>query len=77
MRSQFNPTVFYDDAILEAHPEWQADNERMLASARKYQSTMENDTVVTDDRIPKTGLFLSRFVGLGAASIVDKNSVDN
>lgn len=101
VRRQFNPTVFYDDAILEVHPEWQADNERMLASARKYRSTMGNDTVVTDDRIPKTGLytidkrqmkswgveytaegiidelFLSRFVGLGAASIVDKNSVDN
>ena len=101
VRRQFNPTVFYDDAILEAHPEWQADNERMLASARNYRLTMGNDTVVTDDRIPKTGLytidkrqmeswgveytaeaiidelFLSRFVGLGAASILDKNSVDN
>lgn len=101
VRRQFNPTVFYDDAILEAHPEWQADNERMLASARNYRLTMGSDTVVTDDRIPKTGLytidkrqmeswgveytaeaiidelFLSRFVGLGAASILDKNSVDN
>lgn len=101
VRKQFNPTVFYDDAILEVHPEWQADNERMLASARNYRLTFGNDIVVTDDRIPKTGLytidkrqmeswgveeytaeaiidelFLSRFVGLGAASILDKNSVD-
>lgn len=72
----------------------------MLASARDYRLVMGNDTVVTDDRIPKIGLytidkrqmeswgveytaetiidelFLSRYVGLGAASIMCKDIDD-
>lgn len=57
VRRQFNPTVFFDEAILEIHPDWQKKNEKMAAATRKHREVMGIDTVVTDDRIPKTGLY--------------------
>lgn len=57
VRRQFNPTVFFDEAILEIHPDWNEKNEKMIAATRKHRKDMGIDTVVTDDRIPKTGLY--------------------
>ena len=54
---QFNPTVFFDEAILEIHPDWKEKNEKMIAATRKHRKDMGIDTVVTDDRIPKIGLY--------------------
>ncbi len=57
VRGQFQPVPFYDSTILEIHPDWREENEKMLAAARNYQKIVGIDTVVTDDRIPKTGLY--------------------
>ena len=57
VHSQFYPTLFYDDALLKIHPDWKEDNERMLAATQRHQELLGIDIVVTDDRIPKTGLY--------------------
>ena len=54
---QFHPVVFYDKAILEAHPDWKEESAKMLTALRDHRKIMGIDTVVTDDRIPKTGLY--------------------
>lgn len=54
---QFQPVVLYDDNILEAHPDWREKGEKMLAKLRDYRKIVGTDTVITDDRIPKTGLY--------------------
>lgn len=54
---QFQPVVYYDDIILEAHPDWKDKSRRMLDALRDYRKIMGTDIVVTDDRIPKTGLY--------------------
>lgn len=54
---QFYPTLFYDKDILEMYPELQNENERMLDATRNYQEVAGIDIVVTNDRIPKTGLY--------------------
>jgi len=54
---QFQPVVLYDDNILEAHPDWRDKGEKMLAELRDCRKIVGTDTVVTDDRIPKTGLY--------------------
>lgn len=57
VRRQFHPTLIYDSTILEMHPDLQEKNKKMLAAAQSYQKVVGIDTVVTDDRIPKTGLY--------------------
>ena len=54
---QFQPILFYDDAALELHPDWHEDNEKKLEALRLHQNIFGITTVVTDDRIPKTGLY--------------------
>lgn len=56
LRRQFHPIWFYDDSILASRPDLQEENKRLLMKMRKYRSIMGIDMVVTDDRIPKTGL---------------------
>lgn len=56
VRKQFHPAVFYDETILEAHPDWQEQNKILLNSLRNHRKALGIATVVTDDRIPKTGL---------------------
>lgn len=41
VRRQFNPTVFFDEAILEIHPDWKEKNEKMIAATRKYRKIWE------------------------------------
>lgn len=57
VRRQFNPVLFYDQSMLEVHPEWNDENKKIFASMRNYRRIVGKDTVVTDDRIPKTGLY--------------------
>ena len=57
VRQQFEPVLFYEDYVLEIHPDWQEDNEKMLAALEKQRKIFGTKTVITDDRIPKTGLY--------------------
>lgn len=57
VRQQFQPILFYEDYVLEIHPDWQEDNEKMLAALEKQRKIFGTKTVITDDRIPKTGLY--------------------
>ena len=54
---QFHPVFLYDEAILKAHPDWSEKNKKMLSSLREYRKTVGKDIVVTNDRIPKNGLY--------------------
>lgn len=54
---QFQPTFFYDSDILEVRPEWQEENDKIFATREKYREEVGIDTVVTNDRIPKVGLY--------------------
>lgn len=56
VRQQFQPVVYYDDAALELHPDWKEENEKMLSALHEYRKVLGITTIVTDDRIPKTGL---------------------
>jgi len=57
VRQQFQPVLFYDEAVLELHPDWEDDNKKMLEALRSHRKVFGTTTVVTDDRIPKTGLY--------------------
>ena len=57
VRKQFQPVVFYNDSILELHPDWKEDNDKMLDSIQKHREIFGVTTIVTNDRIPKTGLY--------------------
>lgn len=54
---QFQPVVYYDKILLEAHPDLEEKNKKLLANLRDYRKVLGTDMVVTDDRIPKTGLY--------------------
>ena len=54
---QFEPVVLYDDNILGAHPDWREKGEKMLSDLHDCRNIVGTDIVVTDDRIPKTGLY--------------------
>ena len=54
---QFNPTLYYDESVLEMGPKLEEKSEKMLKEIEEYQKTMGIDIVVTNDRIPKTGLY--------------------
>ena len=57
VRHQFQPVLFYDEFVLELHPDWKDDNNRMLEDLENHRKIFGVTTVVTDDRIPKTGLY--------------------
>lgn len=57
VRQQFQPVLFYDDFVLELHPDWEEDNKKMLEALRSHREIFGITSVVTDDRIPKTGLY--------------------
>lgn len=57
VRQQFQPVLFYEDYVLEMHPDWQEDNEKMLEALKKQREIFGTKTVITNDRIPKTGLY--------------------
>lgn len=57
VRKQFQPVLFYDEFVLELHPDWKDDNKKMLEALKNHRKIFGVTTVVTDDRIPKTGLY--------------------
>lgn len=57
VQRQFNPIHFYEDEVLKLYPDWQEENEKMLAKLQKQREVLGVDTIVTNDRIPKTGLY--------------------
>ncbi|MBP3313462.1 MAG: ATP-binding protein [Oscillospiraceae bacterium] len=57
VRQQFKPVLFYDESVIELHPDWKEDNRKMLEALRSHRKVFGTKTVVTDDRIPKTGLY--------------------
>lgn len=54
---QFHPSFFFDEGILKAHPDWEDQNRKIISSIKQHQEIMGVDTIVTNDRIPKTGLY--------------------
>ena len=54
---QFQPIVFYDDDILQSHPGLREKNDKMMTKLHECQKVVGTDIVVTNDRIPKTGLY--------------------
>ena len=54
---QFTPVFYYSDDVLEIHPDWQEENNKMLDTLKKKRKIMGVDTVVTNARIPKNGLY--------------------
>lgn len=54
---QFQPTLFYDNEMLKLLPDCKEQNDKMLAARQRNQEVLGIDTIVTDDRIPKTGLY--------------------
>ena len=56
VRQQFQPVCLLDDYSLEDHPDWHEDSEKMIDALRAHREIFGITTVVTDDRIPKTGL---------------------
>ena len=57
VRQQFQPVRFYDNFVLELRPDWKEYNKKMLESIRNHRKIYGVTTIVTDDRIPKTGLY--------------------
>lgn len=57
VRQQFQPVFFYDESVLRSHPDWEENNRKMLEALRLHRKVFGTTTVVTDDRIPKTGLY--------------------
>lgn len=57
VRQQFQPVLFYDKFVLELNPDLKDDNNRMLEDLENHRKIFGVTTVVTDDRIPKTGLY--------------------
>ena len=57
VRKQFHPVLLYDKDILAFHPEWVQDNQALLDSLDKHRTILGVDVVVTDDRIPKSGMY--------------------
>lgn len=54
---QFNPALYYDEWALELQPNLEEKNKEMFATIENHQKVMGTDIIVTDDRIPKTGLY--------------------
>ena len=54
---QFYPVYFYDESILKSHPDLKSENEDMLVSVKRYHLKFGKDIVITNDRIPKIGLY--------------------
>ena len=54
---QFNPVIYYDEWVLELESNFEEKNEKIFQKIEEYQKVMGTDIVVTDDRIPKSGLY--------------------
>lgn len=57
VRKQFQPVILYDENTLAVHPEYQIEQQKLLQELHEHRKIMGVTTVITDDRIPKTGLY--------------------
>lgn len=57
VQQQFQPILFYEDYVLEINPNLEEDNKKMLEALKEHRDIFGIKTVITDDRIPKTGLY--------------------
>lgn len=57
VRQQFQPVFLYDKAAIQINPDLQEENSKLLKTLRAYRKTLGITTIVTDDRIPKIGLY--------------------
>lgn len=57
VRKQFQPVFLFDPAILSTHPEYQIEQQKLLKSLSDNRKIFGITSVITDDRIPKTGLY--------------------
>ena len=57
VRKQFQPVILHDKNTLAMHPEYQIEHQKMLQELRNHRNIFGITTVITDDRIPKTGLY--------------------
>ena len=57
VQQQFQPILFYENYVLEISPDLEEDNKKMLAALKEHRDVYGIKTVITDDRIPKTGLY--------------------
>lgn len=57
VKKQFEPILFYDEDLLELRPDLKKDNERYHKALQQQRQTFGIKTVITDNRIPKTGLY--------------------
>lgn len=54
---QFQPVPLYDNASIQFNPALRGENEKMMTKFQDYQKALGVTTVITDNRIPKTGLY--------------------
>lgn len=54
---QFQPIPLYDDASVQFNPALCGENEKMMKKLIDYRQALGVTTVITDNRIPKTGLY--------------------
>ncbi len=78
VRKQFQPVMYYDDFVLEVHPDWQKDNIKMWEAIQNHRKIFGTTTIVTDDRIPKTGLYTidNAILSFGGKSITRSPIID-
>lgn len=54
---QFHPVAYYDEYMFKENPDFERQNEEIFVKLRDKRDALGVDTVVTSDRIPKTGLY--------------------
>lgn len=57
VRKQFFPSYYYTEEFMEVNEKARTKNERIKEVIEKHIEKTGKDQVITDDRIPKTGLF--------------------
>ncbi len=54
---QFQPVPLYDNASIQFNPALREENQKMIKKLIDHQQALGVTTVITDNRIPKTGLY--------------------
>lgn len=63
---QFEPVMYYDEDIIDSYPELREKNDKMIQRVHIQRKNLGVNKVVTNDRIPKTGLYT-----------IDKRNMEN
>ncbi|MBM6715754.1 ATP-binding protein [Gemmiger formicilis] len=57
VRKQFQPVLLFDNTFPATYPGWEKDNKERLEKICEHRKIYGITSVITDDRIPKTGLY--------------------